>query len=191
MSFLGFANYYREFIKGYADKIYPMQKLMRNKGKNLSWMARINSPLKTSIANFAMHRSSASRQKGDVCMRYRRIKSCGVGHASPGTRRTVLRRIAYGSKTLSDDELKYGAPKAEMFADITFVEKYRFYIGSAPFKLLVDNRALAWLKTYWMDQSYIGRWIVRLDGYHKIIEHRNRDKHQIADSLSKKTEFYD
>ena len=30
MSFLGFANYYREFIKGYADKIYPMQRLMRN-----------------------------------------------------------------------------------------------------------------------------------------------------------------
>ena len=25
MSFLGFANYYREFIKGYADKVYPMQ----------------------------------------------------------------------------------------------------------------------------------------------------------------------
>ena len=33
MSFLGFANYYREFIKGYADKVNPMQKLMRNKGK--------------------------------------------------------------------------------------------------------------------------------------------------------------
>ena len=42
-----------------------------------------------------------------------------------------------------------------------------------------------------MDQSYIGRWIVRLDGYHKIIEHRMRDKHQNADSLSKKTEFYE
>ena len=34
MSFLGFDNYYREFIKGYADKIYPMKQLMRNKGRN-------------------------------------------------------------------------------------------------------------------------------------------------------------
>ena len=33
MSFLDFANYYRGFIKGYADKVYPMQKLVRNKGK--------------------------------------------------------------------------------------------------------------------------------------------------------------
>ena len=32
-----FANYYREFIKGYADKVYPMQKLMRNKGKKFEW----------------------------------------------------------------------------------------------------------------------------------------------------------
>ena len=37
MSFLGLANYYREFIKGYADEIYPMQRLMRNKGKKFTW----------------------------------------------------------------------------------------------------------------------------------------------------------
>ena len=72
--------------------------------------------------------------------------------------------ITYGSKVLSDTEMKYGAPKAEMFAVVTFVEKYRTYLGSTPFKLCVDNRALSWLKTYSMDQSYIGRWIVRLDG---------------------------
>ena len=102
--------------------------------------------------------------------------------------KTVLRPIAYGSKVLSDTEMKYRAPKAEMFAVVTFVEKYRAYLGREPFKLRVDNRALSWLKTYSMDQSYIGRWIVRLDGYNMIIEHRTRDKHQNADSLSKKTE---
>ena len=101
-----------------------------------------------------------------------------------------MRPIAYESKVLSDTEIKYGAPKAEMFAVVTFVEKYRAYLGSEPFKLRVDNRALSWLKTYSMDQSYIGRWIVRLDGYDMIIEHRTRDKHQNADRLSKKTEFY-
>ena len=42
-----------------------------------------------------------------------------------------------------------------------------------------------------MNQSYFGRWIVRLYGYHMIIEHRMRDKHQNADSLSKKNEFYE
>ena len=105
--------------------------------------------------------------------------------------RTVFRPIAYGSKDLSDTEMKYRAPKAEMFAVVTFLENYRAYLGSATFKLRVENRALSWLKTYSMDQSYIGQWIFRLDGYHIIIERRMRDKHQNADSLSKKTEFYE
>ena len=105
--------------------------------------------------------------------------------------KTVLRPIAYGSKVLSDTEMKYGTPKAEMFAVVTFVEKYRAYLGSEPIKLRVDNRALSWLKTYSMDQSYLGRWIVCLDGYNMITEHRTRDKHQNANSLSKKTEFYE
>ena len=39
--------------------------------------------------------------------------------------RTVLRPIDYGRKVLSDTEMKYGAPKAETFAVITFLEKYR------------------------------------------------------------------
>ena len=65
---------------------------------------------------------------------------------------------------VSDTEMKFGAPKAKLFAVVTFVEKYRAYLGSAPLKLRVDNRALSWLKTYSMDQSYIDRWIVRLDG---------------------------
>ena len=92
--------------------------------------------------------------------------------------RRILPPIAYGSKVLSDTEMKCGAPKAEIFAVIIFVDKYRAYLGNAPFKLRVDNRALAWLKTYSMDQRYIGRWIVRLD--HMIIEHRTSTRTMIA-----------
>ena len=195
MSFLGFANYYREFIKGYADKIYPMQRLMRNKGKKFTW----TDEAQVSFENIKHELCEAPvlgmpTEKGmfvldtDASV----VAISGILHQEQEWNgRTVLRPIAYGSKVLSDTEMKYGAPKAEMFAVITFVEKYRAYLGSAPFKLRVDNRALAWLKAYSMDQSYIGRWIVRLDGCHMIIEHRTRDKHQNADSLKKKTEFYE
>ena len=195
MSFLGFANYYREFIKGYADKIYPMQRLMRNKGKKFTW----TDEAQVSFENIKRELCEAPvlgmpTEKGTFVLDTDAsvVAISGILHQEQEWNgRTVLRPIAYGSKVLSDTEMKYGAPKAEMFAVITFVEKYRAYLGSALFKLRVDNRALAWLKTYSMDQSYIGRWIVRLDGYHMIIEHRTRDKHQNADSLSKKTEFYE
>ena len=67
-----------------------------------------------------------------------------------------MRPIAYGSKVLSDTEM--------VIAVVAFVAKYMAYLGSEPFKLRVNNRALSKLKKYSMDQSYIGRWIVRLDG---------------------------
>ena len=155
MSFLGFANYYREFIKGYADKINPMQQLMRNKGKKLTW----TDEAEVSFENIKRELCEASvlgmsPEKGmfvldtDASV----VAISGILHQEQEWNgRTVLRPIAYGSKVLSDTEMKYGAPKAEMFAVITFVEKYRAYLGSAPFKVRVDNRALAWLKTYSMD----------------------------------------
>ena len=195
MSFLGFANYYREFVKGYADKVYPMQQLMRHKGKKFTW----NNAAEESFQRIKKELCEAPvlgmpTEKGmyvldtDASV----VAISGILHQEQEWNgKTVLRPIAYGSKVLSDTEMKYGAPKAEMFAVVTFVEKYRAYLGSEPFKLRVDNRALSWLKTYSMDQSYIGRWIVHLDGYNMIIEHRTLDKHQNADSLSKKTEFYE
>ena len=83
--------------------------------------------------------------------------------------KTLLRPIAYGSKLLTDTAMKCGAPKAEMFALIYFVENYRVYLWSVSFKLRVDNRASAPLKT---DQILIGRRIVRSNGYHMIIRQR-------------------
>ena len=172
-----------------------MQKLMRNKGKKFEW----NDEAQVAFKNIKRELCEAPvlgmpAEKGmyvldtDASV----VAISGILHQEQKWNgRTVLRPIAYGSKVLRDTEMTYGAPEAEMLAVITFVEKYRAYLGSAPFKLRVDNRALSWLKTYSMDLSYIGGWIVRLDGYHMIIEHRMRDKHQNADSLSKKTDFYE
>ena len=68
MSFLGFANYYREFVKEYADKKYPMQHLMRNKGKISLGLMRHKFHLKTLNVNFARHHTSVCQQRrGCLC----------------------------------------------------------------------------------------------------------------------------
>ena len=155
MSFLGFANYYMEFIKRYAEKVYPMQQLMSHKGKKFMW----NNAAEESFQRIKKELCEAPvlcmpTEKGmyvldtDASM----VAISGIPHQEQKWNgKTVLRPIAYGSKVLSDTELKYGAPQAEMFAVVTFVEKYRAYLGSEAFKLRVDNRARSWLKTYSMD----------------------------------------
>ena len=161
MNFLVFAYYYREFMKGYVDTVYPMQRLMRNKEKKFEW----NEEAQAAFENMKRELCEVPvlgmpTEKGiyvlDTVASV--VAISGILHQEQEWNgRTVLRPIAYGSKVLSDTEMKYGAPKAEMFAVVTFVEKYRAYLGSATFTLHVDNRALSWLKTYSMDQSYIGR----------------------------------
>ena len=195
MSFLGFAKYYRQLIKGYADKIYPMQQLMRHKSKKFMWNNTAEESfqrLKKKLCEAPVLGMPTEKGKFVLDTDASVVAISGILHQEQEwNRRTVLRPIAHRSKILSDTEMNYGAPKPEMFAVVTFVKKYRSYLGSEPFKLRFDNRALSWLKTYSMDQSYIGRWIVRLDGYNMIIEHRTRDKRQNADNLSKKTKFYE
>ena len=59
MSFLGFA----EFIKGYADKIYPMQRLMRNKGKKFTWTDEAQVSFENIKRELCEVRSSACQQR--------------------------------------------------------------------------------------------------------------------------------
>ena len=50
-----------------------------------------------------------------------------------------LRVIAYGSRILSDVEMMYGAPKAEMLAVVYFLENFRSHLAGRQFTLKVDN----------------------------------------------------
>ena len=42
-----------------------------------------------------------------------------------------------------------------------------------------------------MTTEIAARWIQRLDQFNFVVEHRRREKHQNADGLTKKTEFYE
>ena len=125
LSFLGFVNYYREFIKGYADKVYPMQKLMRNKGKKFE----CNDEAQVAFENIKRELCEAPvlGMPTEKCIYVLDTDASVVAisgilyQEQEWNGRTVLRPIAYGSKVLSDTEMKYGAPKAEMFAVVTFV----------------------------------------------------------------------
>ena len=136
LSFLGFANYYREFIKRYADKVYPIQKLMRNKGKKFEW----KDEAQVAFENIKRELCEAPvlgmpTEKGmyvldtDASV----VAISGILHQEQEWNgRTVLRPIAYGRKVLSDIEMKYGAPKAETFAVVTFVENTAHTWGALP-----------------------------------------------------------
>ena len=103
-----------------------MQKLMRNKGKNFEW----NDEAQAAFENINRELCDAPvlgmpTEKGmyaldtDASL----VANSGILHQEQEWNgRTVLRPNGYGIKVLSDTEMKYGAPKAEMFAVVLFVE---------------------------------------------------------------------
>ena len=113
MSCLGFANFYHEIIKGCADKVYPMQKLMPNIGKKFEW----NEEAQAGFENIKRELCEAPvlgmpTEKGmyvldsDASV----VAISGKLHQEQEWNgRTVLHPIAYGSKVLSDTEMKYGS----------------------------------------------------------------------------------
>ena len=119
LSFLGFANYYREFIKGYADKVYPMQKLICNKGKKFEW----NDEAQVAFENIKRELCEAPvlgmpTEKGmyvldtDASV----VAISGTLHQEQKWNgRTVLRPIAYGSKFFSDTQNEIWRTKSRNF----------------------------------------------------------------------------
>ena len=150
-----------------------MQQLMRHKGKKLTW----NKAIEESFQRTKRELCEAPVLEWHVCPKHRRFSGRDIWHTP--SRARMERQDCFETNSIQEQNPerhgdKYGALKAEMFAVITFVEIYNAYLDSEPFKE-VDRRSLS----FSMDQSYNGRWIVRLDGYKLIIEHKTRDKRRM------------
>ena len=192
-SFLGFANYYREFIPWHAKLVAPLH-AVTGLNATFAWgpdQQKAFNEIKKALIEATALAQPDSEEEFVLDTDASAVAISGILHlwqGAPGERR--LRPIIYGRKKLTTTQAKYGAPKLEMFAAYYFNLKYHSYLCPRKFTLRVDNQALSWLKTYSTDQAFIGRWIMTLDRYHFRVEHRPRTQHRNADGLSKRTNDY-
>ena len=193
-SFLGFANYYREFIRGHSELVEPMNRLIK-KNVDFHWTEEAEQDFELTKEKLCSAPVLAlPRQEGTFILDTDASDVAISGFLQQeqevdGKRK--VRPIAYGSKMLSSTERKYGAAKAEMLAAVKFFDKFRSHLEGQEFVLRVDNQALKWLKNCSMSSDIIARWITILRAFKMRIEHRLREKHFNAGGLSKKTEFYE
>ena len=192
-SFLGFANYYRDFIPFHAAKVQPMQELLR-KNQHFYWKEKHQEAfdsVKQALADATALAAPNEEGRFVLDTDASAVAIAGILHQEQQYNgKTILRPIVFGSKSLTRTQMNYGAPKLEMYAVFYFIEKFHSYLAGREFTLRVDNQALSWLKTYSMDQAMIGRWIAHLDQYHFKTIHRPRTQHRNADGLSKRTNDY-
>jgi transposase InsO family protein len=189
--YLGFTNYYREFLKGYAEIVEPMAKLLR---KRAPWdwceeQSESFDTIKEMIMREPTLRMPVKDGKYVLDTDAGNVAIAGILHQwqESETGEDKLYVIAYGSKSLNSHERNYGAPKLEMFAALKFMEKFKNYLGNSMFVLRVDNKALEWLRQYKIEENpHAARWVTRMQSFLFEIEHRVRTKHKAVDGLGKR-----
>ena len=191
--FLGFASYYREFIKGYAEVAAPLTKYM-TKNREFDWddeAQQAFEQLKQSLTTAPILGLPNDTGTFVLDTDASRVAISGILHQwqkIQGKDRLVV--INYASRGLKGSERKYSAARSEMLAALTFIEHNRKWLQHREFVIRCDNQAFSWLKTYNTKSEHVARWINRLDTFNMVIQHRTRNHHTNADGLSKKTEYY-
>ena len=82
-----------------------------------------------------------------------------------------------------------GAFDRELWAVVWAICQFRHYIGSAAFTIITDHKPLLGLRGMSIDKDPMGcraRWILELDPYNWMIQHKDGQRHTNADALSQR-----
>jgi len=95
------------------------------------------------------------------------------------------RVIAYGSLSLSREQLQYCTTRKELLAVVRFTRQFRHYLLGREFLVRTDHSSLTWLLNFKEPQGQLARWLEELSQYHMSVQHRPGKKHGNDDGLSR------
>ena len=205
--FLGFAGYYRRFVKDYSKIAFPLQKLLNGKNSSkvksaekrarstsdkvpFSWgeeqrnafQILIQALTSAPVLAFADFQKPFTLQT-DASLR-------GLGAVLSQEQEGRLRPIAYASRGLSPSERNYPAHKLEFLAVKWAVcDKFNEYLYGNTFQVITDNNPLTYVMTSAKLDATSLRWVAELSLYNFTIKYRPARLNQAADALSRMNEW--
>ena len=183
--FLGFANYYRRFIRNFSDVAKPLHRLTE-KVNTFAWSEscqlafdelrrRLTSAPILAFPDyskpFLLDTDASDMGIGAVLSQ---VHSDGLEHV-----------IAYGSRCLSKPERRYCTTRKELLAVVFFTKHFRAYLLGRSFKLRTDHGSLQWLFNFKEPEGQLARWMEQLQEFTFTTVHRQGRKHTNADALSR------
>jgi hypothetical protein len=190
-SFLGFCNFYRPFIRGFAHLAQPLNELTR-KDTEWTWESRhqkVFKELKTRVTTelvlahpiltdpFELEVDASGFAMGAVLLQK---KEDSKKHP-----------IAYYSKTLSAAERNYDVYNLELLTIVNALDHWRPYLAGSPHKIIIysDHQNLL----YWKERHKISRRVARevlmLSEYNFEIRHIKGIANRRADALSRRPDY--
>lgn len=185
-SFIGMCNFFRRFIKGFADIARPIHDVVKN-GDRFMWTIEAEQAMlilkdKLMSPPVLVHFDP----EGDLTVR---CDASGIGLGAvlmqdhPDRNKKGV--IAYTSRTLVGAEKNYATTHKECLAVIHAVKQWRHYLYGKHFKIVTDHHALCWLMTVKDHTGQLMRWSLVLQEYEFSITYESGKLHSDADCLSR------
>ncbi|KAI2667222.1 Transposon Tf2-11 polyprotein [Labeo rohita] len=166
--FLGFANFYRRFIKDYSTITAPLTSLLRGKPKSISW-------------NPSAH---------EAFLHLKKIFSTAplLHHPDPELPFTVeVDASTTGVGALSPAEQNYDVGNRELLAIKLALEEWRHWLEGSnhPFTIITDHKNLQYIREAKRLNPRQARWALFFTRFNYKITYRPGSKNISADALSR------
>lgn len=183
-SFLGFASYYRRFIKDFAKIASPLHRLTEKKTE-YRWSEEADDAFRELKRRLVSAPILAYPRYSDPFILDTDASDRGIGAVLSQIQDGKERVIGYGSRTLTKAERNYCVTRRVMLAVVTFTRHFRCYLLGRPFVVRTDHAALQWLQRFKEPEGQVAR-VEQLREYHFQAEHRPGTRHSNADALSRR-----
>ena len=181
--FLGFANYHRTFIKGYAQIDTPLHHLTGK--KPYVWGPEQQSAFDTLKTALTCTPVLALPNSKDLFILDTDASDFAIGAELIQVQEGQERVIAYGSFSLAPEQRRYCTTRKELLAVVRFTKQFQHYLLGREFIVRTDHNSLSWLLNFKEPQGQLARWLEVLSQYNMVVKHRPGKKHINADALSR------
>ncbi len=183
--FNGLVNYYRRFVPHLATIAKPLFELT-NKNHRFKWTETHQeafTQIKESLITAPV--LGYPEDDGPIILDTD-AANFGIGCVLSQVQNGKERVLAYGSRSLSKEELNYCVTRKELLAVVHFCKEFRQYLLGRKFLIRTDHSSLRWLLRMKNSEGQLARYLEILSEYHFEIEHRPGKNHQNADALSRR-----
>lgn len=187
--FLGFANFYRRFIRGFSAVAAPLTSLLKGATKVLRWTAEASSAFERLKSRFSQSPILRHPDPNSQFIVEVDASNTGVGailsqrHGSP----PKMHPCAYFSRKLTGPEQNYDVGDRELLAMKEAFAEWRHWLegSSQPFLVLTDHKNLEYIKTAKRLNARQAWWSLFFSRFNFQITYRPGSKNGKADDLSR------
>jgi transposase InsO family protein len=187
-SFLGFANYYRRFIPGFAEKASALTALTK-KGATWEWTTKCEDSfrsIKQSLLSAPLLRHPDPKKEYSMATD---ASDYAVGAVLMQDFGEGLQPVAYYSRQLKAAERNYPVHDKEMLAVVLACKHWRCYLEGRHVDILTDHYALKYFRTQPTLSRRQTRWMEFLEGHLDYTIKYKPGVENPADALSRQPEL--